>query len=77
METIKVRNIGNMQNIVIPESMHFSDNDLCAAKIDEAVIIMPKRSVRQLMRYGFEPFTSDVFEQGRPELISKPTADIP
>ena len=71
MEAVEVRNEGKMQNIVIPESMHFSENDLCAAKIDDAIIIMPRRSVRQLMRYGFEHFTSDVFAEGRPELHSR------
>ena len=74
MEAVEVRNEGKKQNIVIPESMHFSENDLCAAKIDDAVIIMPRRSVRQLMRYGFEHFTSDVFAEGRPELLSRKAA---
>lgn len=71
METVEVKNEGKKQNIVIPESMHFSENDLCAAKIDDAIIIMPRRSVRQLMRYGFDHFTSDVFSEGRTELHSK------
>jgi len=76
MVTVEVRNEGKRQNIVIPESMHFSDDDLCAAKIDDAVIIMPRRSVQQLMRYGFEHFTSDIFAEGRPDLVSKSAADL-
>ena len=74
METVEVKNVGKKQNIIIPESMHFSENDLCAAKIDDAIIIMPRRSVRQLMRYGFEHFTSDFFAEGRSELVSKNTS---
>ena len=73
MEAVEVRNEGKQQNIVIPESMHFSENDLCAAKIDDAIIIMPRHSVRQLMRYGFDHFTPDVFAEGRPELHSGKT----
>ena len=72
MEAVTLRVDGNRQNITIPESMNFKDDDLCAAKIGDAVIIMPRQSVRQLMRQGFDSFTADLFAEGRAPLKSAP-----
>ena len=69
MEAVTLRVDGNRQNITIPETMNFKDNDLCAAKIGDA-IIMPRQSVRQLMRQGFDSFTADLFSEGRAPLKS-------
>lgn len=71
MEAVTLRIDGNRQNITIPEAMNFRDNDLCATKIGDAIIIMPRRSVRQLMRQGFDSFTEDVFAEGRAPLKSE------
>lgn len=70
MEAVTLNVDGNRQNITIPETMNFKDDDLCATKIGDAIIIMPRQSVRQLMRQGFDSFTSDVFAEGRVPLRS-------
>ena len=76
MEAVTLRVDGNRQNITIPENMNFKDNDLCATKIGDAIIIMPRRSVRQLMHQGFDSFTEDVFSDGRLPLKSRPAAQM-
>jgi len=76
MEAVTLRVDGNRQNITIPESMNFKDDDLCAAKIGDAVIIMPQRSVRQLMRLGFDSFSPDIFSEGRAPLKSATAAQV-
>ena len=76
MEAVKLNVSGNSQTITLPESMNFRDNDLCATKIGDAIIIMPRKSVRQLMRQGFDSFTSDVFAGGRVPLKSSPAPTI-
>jgi len=75
MEAVKLNVVGNRQNIDIPENMHFSDGDLCATKIGDAIIVMPRRSIRQLMRQGFDSFTADIFEEGRAPQLSKSAPD--
>ncbi len=76
MEAVRLNINGNRQNIEIPETMNFTDHDLCATKIGEAIIIMPRRSVRDLMRQGFSSFTADIFEEGRAPLSSKPAPNM-
>ncbi len=76
MEAIKLYVSGTSQTITLPESMNFHDSDLCATKIGDAIIIMPRKSVRQLMRHGFDSFTEDVFASGRPPLKSSEFARI-
>ncbi len=70
MEAVKLNISGDSQTITLPESMNFHDYDLCATKIGDAVIIMPKKRVRQLMRKGFDSFTPDGFASGRLPLKS-------
>ena len=53
MEAVKLNISGDSQTITRPESRNFHDCDLCATKIGDAVIIRPKKRVRQLMRQGF------------------------
>ena len=65
MEAVKLNVSGKGQSIELPENMFFSDGDLCATKIGDAVIIMPRKSVRAIMRQGFNSFTSDFFADGR------------
>lgn len=76
METVTIKVEGNRQNITIPEDMNFRDSDLCAMKIGDAIIIMPRRSVRQLMRLGFDSFTPDIFSEGRAPLMSTAIAQV-
>ena len=59
MEAVRLNISGNRQNIDLPENMNFSDDDLCAAKIGDAVIIMPRKSVRAIMRQGLNRFSPD------------------
>ena len=76
MEAIELNVSGTSQTITLPESMNFHDNDLCATKTGDAIIIMPRKSVRQLMRQGFDSFTPDVFAGGRTPLKSSPAPTI-
>lgn len=76
MEAIKLNISGNRQNIDLPENLNFSDEDLCATKIGDAVIIMPRKSVRAIMRQGLNSFTPDFFADGRAPLSSKPPVSI-
>lgn len=76
MEAVSLKVDGNRQNITLPEVMNFRESDLCAAKIGDAVIIMPQRSVRQLMRLGFDSFTPDIFSEGRAPLKSAAAAQV-
>lgn len=76
MEAVTLNVDGDRQNITIPETMNFSDSDLCATKIGDAIIIMPRRSVRQLTRHGFDSFTPDVFAEGRAPLMSSPAPQV-
>ena len=70
MEAVKLNIEGLSQTITLPESMNFKDDDLCATKIGDAVIIMPRKSLRELMRQGFNGFTADFFADGRAPLKS-------
>ena len=72
MEAVKLNQTGNRQNIDLPENMNFADTDLCAAKVGDAVIIMPRRAIRSIMRQGLNSFTPDCFADGRAPLVSKP-----
>ena len=76
MEAVRLNRTGNRQNIELPETMNFSEDDLCAAKIGEAVIIMPRKSVRAIMRRGLNGFTPDCFADGRGPLVSKHTPEV-
>lgn len=76
MEAVRLNISGNRQNIDLPEAMNFSDEDLCATKIGDAVIIMPRKSVRAIMRQGLNGFTPDFFADGRAPLVSKATPDF-
>ena len=76
MEVVKLNVLGNRQNIDLPETLFFSDDDLCATRIGDAVIIMPRKSVRAIMREGFNHFTSDFFAEGRTPQQSKAAVEI-
>lgn len=76
MEAIRLNISGNRQNIDLPENMNFSDDDLCATKIGDAVIIMPRKSVREIMRHGLNSFTPDFFADGRTPQVSKQAQDF-
>ena len=76
MESVKLNVDGKRQSIELPEAMRFSDDDLCASKFGDAVIIMPRRSIRRLMQQGFDSFTPDVFKDGRVPLASKAAPEI-
>ena len=76
MEAVKLNVSGSVQTITLPESMFFLDSDLCATKIGDAVIIMPRKSVRHLMKQGFSSFTEDIFAEGRAPLKSSPAPTI-
>ncbi|MBR0368574.1 MAG: AbrB/MazE/SpoVT family DNA-binding domain-containing protein [Clostridia bacterium] len=71
MEAVRLNRTGNRQNIDLPETMNFADDDLCAAKIGDAVIIMPRKSIRAIMRQGLNGFTPDCFADGRGPFVSK------
>lgn len=79
MEAVKLNQTGNRQNIDLPETMNFTDSDLCAAKLGDAVIIMPRRAIRSIVRQGLNSFTPDCFADGRAPLASKcePLSDMP
>ena len=76
MEAVSLKVESNRQNKTLPEIMNFRESDLCAAKIGDAVIIMPQRSLCQLMRLGFDSFTPDIFSEGRAPLKSATTAQV-
>ena len=76
MEAVELKIAGSAQTITLPESMNFMDSDLCATKIGDALIIMPRKSVRQLMRQGFSGFTADCFAEGRAPLKSSPAPTV-
>lgn len=76
MEAIKLNISGNKQNIDLPESLNFSDGDLCATKVGDAVIIMPRKSVRAITRQGLNSFTPDFFADGRAPQASKSAVSI-
>lgn len=64
METVKIVNQDGNQCIHLPESLAFQDLDVYATRFGDALILIPKKSARELTRLAFQSFSSDVFAEG-------------
>lgn len=71
MQSVAIDYSNNRQHITLPDSMSFKDTDICATKIGDAVVIIPRKRVKELMRQGFNSFSKDMYDNGRNPLISK------
>ena len=62
MNTAKLFNSGKNQAIKLPEKYRFSESEVYINKINDLVLIYPKKSVWHLFENGLSEFTDDFME---------------
>ena len=62
-----VRNDRATRTIEIPAKWWPDNEEMFMNKVGSAIIIMPKRKIREAMQDALSAFTPDLFEDGRPE----------
>ena len=62
MNTAKLFDSGKNQAVKLPEKYRFSESEVYINKINDVVLIYPKKSVWQLFENGLSEFTDDFME---------------
>ena len=65
METAKVFENGRSQAVRLPKKYRFSSDEVYVQQLGDAVLLIPKESLRQTFLDGLNSFTDDIFEDGR------------
>ena len=65
METAKVFENGRSQAVRLPKKYRFNSDEVYIQQLGDAVLLIPKESLRQTFLDGLNSFTDDIFEDGR------------
>ena len=72
MNTAKIFNSGRSQAVKLPKKYRFSEPEVCINKINDVVLIYPKKSAWNLFEKSLSEFTSDFMEsREQPEQFEK------
>ena len=63
MEISKMFTKDGYQNVILPESCHFEDDEVFADHLGSAVILIPKRNSLELMMTGLNMFSDDFLQE--------------
>ncbi|GIK16409.1 MAG: antitoxin [Planctomycetota bacterium] len=67
METARIFINGRSQAVRLPKAFRFEDNEVFITKVDDMVILYPRRKGWDLLRKGIERFTGDFMaDRGQP-----------
>ena len=64
METAKVFENGRSQAVRLPKKYRFNSDEVYVQQLGDAVLLIPKESLRQTFLDGLNSFTDDIFEDG-------------
>ena len=67
MEMAKIFENGRSQAVRLPKKFRFKVDEVIVQQLGDAVLLVPKESLWQTFMDGLNSFTSDIFEDGRPE----------
>ena len=59
MDTAKVFTTGRSQAVRLPKEFRFDTDEVCIAKIDDMVILYPRKRAWDLLERGIRHFTED------------------
>ena len=65
MEIAKVFENGRSQAIRLPKKYRFNSDEVYVQQLGDAVLLVPKESLRQTFLDGPDSFMDDIFEDGR------------
>lgn len=65
METAKVFENGRSQAVRLPKKFRFNVDEVVVQQLGEAVLLVPKESLWQVLTDGLNSFTDDIFQDGR------------
>jgi len=59
MKTAKVFTTGRSQAVRLPKECRFDEKEVCVARLDDMVILFPRRSGWKLLERSLKEFTED------------------
>ena len=65
IETAKVFVNGRSQAVRLPKKYRFNSDEVYIQQLGDAVLLIPKESLRKTFLDGLNSFTDDIFEDGR------------
>jgi len=72
MDTARIFANGRSQAVRLPQEYRFDDDEVFIAKVDDMVILYPRRKGWELLARGIEHFTDDFFaERNQPRQADK------
>jgi antitoxin VapB len=72
MDTAKVFTNGRSQAVRLPRAYRFEDDEVCITRVDDMVILYPRRKGWDLLARGIERFTGDFMaDRDQPAEIDK------
>ena len=71
METAKIFETGRSQAVRLPKKFRFNVDEVIVQQLGDAVLLVPKESLWQTFMDGLNSFTSDIFEDGRDQVVQE------
>ncbi len=65
MQIAKVFQNGDSQVVIIPKEYEISDTELIIQKIDNTIVLTPKKDIWKNFENSIDNFSDDLFEEGR------------
>jgi antitoxin VapB len=76
MDMVKLFVNGRSQAVRLPKAYRFDDDEVCIAKLDDVVILYPRRKGWELLAKGIARFTHDFMDQRHQPAAPDERADL-
>jgi len=63
MDKAKIIRVGRSQAVRLPKRYRFEGDEVCISKIDDVVILFPRKKGWEVMARGIQRFTDDAFAE--------------